>query len=378
MAWPDDVADKLRLLPRRFRLEDVYRFVPTFHQRHPENRHIEEKVRQSLQLLRDAGKIKFLPDRGTYENLEVGDELIETLPLQPGDCLDRRRLATLMGIESDAALRRGMFRPAKGPLQNHLFLFHDEKSNPYGDVVEPGRIRYVGQGMKGDQELTSYNRYLAEHFERGLHVHYFTQPRDKPGEIRYDGEVVLENYRPVFRPKEDRSVLEFTLVPVPAVAKSPLNEYGRAYDEILEDEREPGFEDRVRSQTLVARVVRARAFQNQILLYYGRQCAVCGRPYERGPVVDVQAAHIVPVSEGGRDEPRNGIGLCARHHWAFDNAFFTVNDDFSTVWLGEQTDPHGEIQGGRLLTVPKEPWPKPHPLYLRHHRNRSVRIARAG
>lgn len=48
-----------------FTLADVYRFEPQLHKLHPGNRHIRAKIRQQLQVLRDAGYLEFL-GRGEY------------------------------------------------------------------------------------------------------------------------------------------------------------------------------------------------------------------------------------------------------------------------------------------------------------------------
>jgi type II restriction enzyme len=50
---------------REFNLEDVYGFEPTLSALYPENRHVKEKIRQQLQVLREAGYLEFL-GRGRY------------------------------------------------------------------------------------------------------------------------------------------------------------------------------------------------------------------------------------------------------------------------------------------------------------------------
>jgi putative restriction endonuclease len=60
---------------------------------------------------------------------------------------------------------------------------------------------------------------------------------------------------------------------------------------------------------------------------------VCGalfvlRESGRGTLVEAEAAHIIPVRENGPDDPRNGMSLCPRHHWAFDAGLFTVTAGF--------------------------------------------------
>ncbi|MFN7964067.1 MAG: HNH endonuclease [Acidobacteriota bacterium] len=85
-----------------------------------------------------------------------------------------------------------------------------------------------------------------------------------------------------------------------------------------------------RERYIVSRVARDRAFRTIVLEEYRNQCAVCQsmfilRETERS-YIEAEAAHIVSVPQLGPDDPRNGLSLCRRHHWAFDNGFFCVTD----------------------------------------------------
>lgn len=51
-----------------FTLEDVYRFENELSILHPENKHIRDKIRQQLQILRDKGYLDFV-SRGYYRLL---------------------------------------------------------------------------------------------------------------------------------------------------------------------------------------------------------------------------------------------------------------------------------------------------------------------
>jgi len=64
-------------------------------------------------------------------------------------------------------------------------------------------------------------------------------------------------------------------------------------------------------------------FKFRVLARYGPRCAVCD--LEVGAVLD--AAHLCPDSEGGTDDPRNGLVLCAVHHRALDSGLFLVDPD---------------------------------------------------
>lgn len=221
--------------------------------------------------------------------------------------------------------------------------------------------------MKGDQALTSFNRTLAEHLDNNMRVHYFVQPKERPGEIRYQGEVVLKEVHRVYRPEEDRSVLEFTLVP--AVGQS-LESYGQVFEQILEDRRPLELEDRDRNLVAYQRILRDRAFRSIVLRAYARECAVCGEPIQKEDATELDAAHIVPVNERGPDRVENGLSLCKRHHWAFDAGVFTVGNDWRIQWLSQTRDPHGEAVDGERIQLPvlEDQWPSAR--FLQLHQNK--------
>ncbi len=49
-------------------LRDVYAFAPHLEKLHPDNRHVRDKIRQQLQVLRDLGFVEFL-GRGCYRSV---------------------------------------------------------------------------------------------------------------------------------------------------------------------------------------------------------------------------------------------------------------------------------------------------------------------
>lgn len=73
------------------------------------------------------------------------------------------------------------------------------------------------------------------------------------------------------------------------------------------------------------RLVRERseqsAFRLQVLARQGASCSVCGFALLEG----LEAAHLVPKSASGTDDPRNGLVLCALHHRLFDAGLFSID-----------------------------------------------------
>lgn len=80
-------------------------------------------------------------------------------------------------------------------------------------------------------------------------------------------------------------------------------------------------------ESQVLRIARSVAFRLSVTKLYGYTCAVCGESLKspRG-MMELDAAHIVPRSMLGADDARNGIALCKRHHWAFDEGLFGIGN----------------------------------------------------
>ena len=83
----------------------------------------------------------------------------------------------------------------------------------------------------------------------------------------------------------------------------------------------------------VVRVERNPRFKFQVLQRHTRRCVVTGLS-----VVDMlDAAHVVPVADGGSDDPRNGLLLSASHHRAYDKHLWSINP----TTLEIETSPKG-------------------------------------
>jgi hypothetical protein len=76
--------------------------------------------------------------------------------------------------------------------------------------------------------------------------------------------------------------------------------------------------------------IRTRGFRQAVIEAYDYKCAFCGMKIQTPDSLlwEVEAAHIVPNSEKGKDDILNGLSLCHLHHWAFDAGWFTLQDDF--------------------------------------------------
>ena len=105
-------------------------------------------------------------------------------------------------------------------------------------------------------------------------------------------------------------------------------------------------------------------FRKGLLEAYDGKCAVCGIEIEE--ILD--AAHIKPwsVCEGTQGgELSNGILLCKNHHRAFDDARWSVSDDY--VLLGSSALKQDDVEVDALVT-PQNSLLAPNSTYLDYHR----------
>ncbi len=144
-------------------------------------------------------------------------------------------------------------------------------------------------------------------------------------------------------------------------------------DEFHLDDPDAGMTTGARSS-----VMRSSRFATRVVKLYARSCALCRVRLEWNGMTDIQAAHVKQRSQRGAEDARNGLALCASHHWAFDHYLWTAEDDL-TVRIqsaradrGDDTSPLVRIAaavGGRLA-LPSDPRLRPHPLALGWHRER--------
>jgi type II restriction enzyme len=66
-GWLLDIMNCVEKLEKnKFSLDEIYAFESFLYKKHPGNKHIKDKIRQQLQILRDKGYLKFI-DRGLYQ-----------------------------------------------------------------------------------------------------------------------------------------------------------------------------------------------------------------------------------------------------------------------------------------------------------------------
>jgi putative restriction endonuclease len=257
-----------------------------------------------------------------------------------------------------------------GQDERYVLLFANE-DGPYNDSVTQGRFEYVGEGLRGDQSETSPgNSVLIDAVDSDFPIHFFYQQSDLAG-WGYQGLVDVLGWES--RRRKGREILVFTMEhreeETSDVTADVKEQRERLRTRLTS---EPTLTAEVAEFTDHQRRVRDSAFAGLVKENYDETCVVCGKSRET-PEGDpeVEAAHIYPKSENGVDDVRNGLALCKLHHWAFDNGWLAVSDDYELL-VRDVPEREGyyefkQLEGDQLV-FPENPDVLPHQLYLEAHR----------
>ncbi|AUQ59279.1 HNH endonuclease [Phaeobacter inhibens] len=127
-----------------------------------------------------------------------------------------------------------------------------------------------------------------------------------------------------------------------------------------------------REMLLFQRAFRERSFARQVKHAYGGRCSMSGLELRNGGGrPEVEAAHIVPVSEQGPDTVRNGLALSGTVHWMFDRGLLSISDEHEVLVAKNAVDEatlDRLLLPDRRLIDPVDQVFKPHKSYLRWHR----------
>jgi len=72
MSWDElvrDAVERVALPGEDFTTDQIYAYEDRFRKIYPGNENVRAKVRQCLQHLRDAGRIDFVDNEGTYKRI---------------------------------------------------------------------------------------------------------------------------------------------------------------------------------------------------------------------------------------------------------------------------------------------------------------------
>ena len=73
MSWKSEVyfiVKRICPIGQIFNLDDIYKYKEQLQNLYPNNNHIEDKIRQTLQYLRNDGIIEFTDNNGEYKRIK--------------------------------------------------------------------------------------------------------------------------------------------------------------------------------------------------------------------------------------------------------------------------------------------------------------------
>lgn len=136
-------------------------------------------------------------------------------------------------------------------------------------------------------------------------------------------------------------------------------------------QEEPGEFERPVVESILRRPFREAAFARIVKDKYAKTCALTGlRIINGGGRAEVQAAHIKPVADKGPDSVRNGLALCGTAHWMFDRGLISMDDDYRILKAKSKIPENVDrlLNPDGLLILPAEAEYRPHPQFMRYHR----------
>ncbi len=224
------------------------------------------------------------------------------------------------------ATQTGIWKPAtlRGALSFRTVYARDPSRRPYEDELGPdGYLRYKWRYSDPDDPenfVRSDNRALRTAMELGLPLIWFVG-------------IASGLYRPVY--------------PVYLADEEPhLQQFVVALDQqSLQLRHDLELADpplvRAYAQRVVSERLHQPAFRDRVLLAYEDACALCRLRHRE--LLD--AAHVLPDSEGGEPVVTNGIAMCKIHHAAYDADIFGITPKYR---VGVRSDVMEEVDGPTL------------------------------
>jgi len=109
-------------------------------------------------------------------------------------------------------------------------------------------------------------------------------------------------------------------------------------------------------------------FRNELLEVYEGRCALSGKFFKVGTNNLLEAAHIIPVSQGGSYEINNGILMTPDLHEAFDIGAFTFDDEYNLIIYPEVQEKDYLPNSKRINYLPKNKEFYPSLVSINYHR----------
>jgi len=323
-GWISDVNDCIKKLEKdEFTLQEIYKFSEELKEKYPNNHHIEDKIRQMLQELRDAGVIQFLDNNGNYRKISANRNLNNTNDLIIGNIYTNEQICKVF----KCSLMSGM---AKSNTTNTLVLVANHTKSLYDDKWINDVLHYTGEGQKGNQELSKQNKTLYESGSNGIKVFLFEV--FKKTEYYYQGEVYLAEEPYKDRQNDingnERDVWIFPIKLVEGKAKIDLNvikDNEKKKENAAKKLSDSKLNENVKKvkSTLSKREVKTTHIDRNSYVKEKTKrrangiCDLCKKeaPFNKKDNTPfLEPHHVIPLADDGPDQIYNTVALCPNCH----------------------------------------------------------------
>ena len=264
--------------------------------------------------------------------------------------------------------------------RNEIRLYMNNEIDPNKNYFVKGDLAVFEEIETADGRFYSLTRISASHpkYSTVLDLLY---KYDKT----YKSNAIVEAYFSfIDKPDTDNIDVIITDEAIDLIKEesdSLLKQYEDVEDDLDENEEDEDVlneneddEDNSMESAMGCSFFNSSLFHDLVMNAYNYKCAITGKVirYNKGKVdlFNLEAAHIKPHAHQGTYLPCNGIALSRDLHFAFDKGFFTISDDLKVVVSEKLKDDwfYKEFNG-KPLFVPKEPFFRPNPIFLKHHRD---------
>jgi len=244
----------------------------------------------------------------------------------------RKTSDRIQGVERIHPLIEGIYKPAGS---KYALSIASMKVNPYEDkltYLSDGRWTIKYSPKAGGKDLTvNKGLFLCMQDKEPVIVleQLSTKTSKKGTQYRLMGLGLIDSYDPA----QDLFLIQHvdfaTLEKVSGAVEEDVVIASALRSNTLEQFAPFAAEDKAIYK--VSSQKRSKAFKDVVLEQYDFSCAVTNIKYYSNNLVEAQAAHIIPRSLQGSDDPRNGIALSHTAHWAFDKGMFAISDQYEII-----------------------------------------------
>jgi putative restriction endonuclease len=213
---------------------------------------------------------------------------------------------------------KGIWKPKQ--LNHPISISSDPKGKYSDNFISDSLLHYGYEGSKPNYWTNSLLRDALKEKIPLIYLHKISK-----------GKYFV--HFPVFIVKDEPNLLRFTV--------AAENQFQFGHEETIIEEPEVKYLRQEYATREVKQRMYQQTFRELVLDAYRNNCAICRLKHRE--LLD--AAHIIPDSEGGKPIVNNGLALCKIHHSAFDQNIIGINPDYI---IEVRKDVLNEIDGPML------------------------------